>query len=153
MRHGTLAVAAGLIAAATLTGCSAAQAAAPVTKPVTEQHLTTVVSPTPTLTPRSSDTVNERSPIVATITACATEDSSDCYWDAASRGNGHGTSFVDIDGRLFSATGHVTMPEGVVALPECVVDDSLNDGCAYLRDHDNAFVMIDGVTFLPKDGE
>lgn len=28
---------------------------------------------------------------------CEYEDSNNCYWDAASRGNGQGTSFVVID--------------------------------------------------------
>jgi hypothetical protein len=32
------------------------------------------------------------------LPACATEDSSNCFWDAAVQGNGQGTSFVDIDG-------------------------------------------------------
>lgn len=32
---------------------------------------------------------------------CATEDSSDCIWDAPNRGNGEGRSFVDVGGRLF----------------------------------------------------
>lgn len=29
---------------------------------------------------------------------CETEDSNDCYWDAAVRGNGEGTSFVTLNG-------------------------------------------------------
>lgn len=29
---------------------------------------------------------------------CPTEDSADCYWDAAAHGNGLGRSFVDVDG-------------------------------------------------------
>lgn len=33
-------------------------------------------------------------------TPCATEDSSNCYWDAA-RGNGTGHSFVDIGGTAY----------------------------------------------------
>lgn len=32
------------------------------------------------------------------LTACATEDSTDCYWDASTQGNNTGTSFVNIDG-------------------------------------------------------
>lgn len=31
---------------------------------------------------------------------CAAEDSHNCYWDAAHRGNGLGTSFVDIGGTV-----------------------------------------------------
>jgi hypothetical protein len=32
---------------------------------------------------------------------CVTEDSANCYWDAASRGNGLGQSFVDVDGIVY----------------------------------------------------
>lgn len=32
---------------------------------------------------------------------CPTEDSNNCYWDAQSRGNGQGTSFVVIDGVVY----------------------------------------------------
>ncbi len=31
---------------------------------------------------------------------CLTEDSANCYWDAKSRGNGRGRSFVDIGGNV-----------------------------------------------------
>lgn len=36
----------------------------------------------------------------AWFTPCATEDSSDCYWDAAERGNGTGASFLDVGGAI-----------------------------------------------------
>ena len=39
------------------------------------------------------------------LAPCEYEDSADCYWDAANRGNGLGNSFVDIDGLLFSWDG------------------------------------------------
>lgn len=32
---------------------------------------------------------------------CAAEDSANCYWDAAHRGSGTGTSFVDILGTAY----------------------------------------------------
>lgn len=32
------------------------------------------------------------------LVPCAEEDSDDCYWDADTRGNGYGVSFVTIDG-------------------------------------------------------
>jgi hypothetical protein len=32
------------------------------------------------------------------LVACATEDSDNCFWDAAVRGNGEGTSFVTLNG-------------------------------------------------------
>jgi hypothetical protein len=35
------------------------------------------------------------------VPPCAEEDSTNCYWDAASRGNGVGRSFVDIDGEVY----------------------------------------------------
>lgn len=38
--------------------------------------------------------------ILALTTPCATEDSANCYWDASSRGNGMGTSFIDIGGHV-----------------------------------------------------
>ena len=31
------------------------------------------------------------------LTACQTEDSTNCYWDAGTRGNGTGVPFVTID--------------------------------------------------------
>jgi hypothetical protein len=36
-----------------------------------------------------------------TLGACVTEDSTDCYWDAQTRGNGMGTSFVNIGGTVY----------------------------------------------------
>lgn len=32
--------------------------------------------------------------------ACATEDSTNCVWDADTQGNGQGRSFYDIDGEV-----------------------------------------------------
>lgn len=34
------------------------------------------------------------------LPACETEASSNCYWDAQTRGNGEGQSFIDIEGRI-----------------------------------------------------
>jgi len=34
---------------------------------------------------------------------CVTEDSSNCFWDASTRGNGRGASFLDIAGHQFYA--------------------------------------------------
>lgn len=36
------------------------------------------------------------------LPACPTEDSTNCVWDAQEQGNGLGTSFVDIDGTLYT---------------------------------------------------
>jgi len=33
-------------------------------------------------------------PFIATLPPCATEDSTNCYWDADTRGNGQGLSFI-----------------------------------------------------------
>lgn len=35
------------------------------------------------------------------LPACATEDSSNCYWDASTRGNREGRSFIDIGGVIY----------------------------------------------------
>lgn len=32
--------------------------------------------------------------------ACPTEDSANCFWDATTRGNGIGSSFIDIGGTI-----------------------------------------------------
>lgn len=33
--------------------------------------------------------------------ACITEDSTNCYWNAATMGNGQGNSFIDINGTAY----------------------------------------------------
>lgn len=33
--------------------------------------------------------------------SCATEDSTNCYWDANTQGNGQGRSFIDINGTAY----------------------------------------------------
>ena len=35
------------------------------------------------------------------IPECATEDSTNCYWNAATMGNGTGNSFIDINGTAY----------------------------------------------------
>ncbi len=42
-------------------------------------------------------------PVVASLPACESDDSTDCYWDARTRGNGEGRSFVDLGGAIFYA--------------------------------------------------
>ena len=37
----------------------------------------------------------------AITTPCATEDSTTCYWDAASFGDGNGRSFIDVLGTAY----------------------------------------------------
>lgn len=47
--------------------------------------------------------LNERAAADAPLLPpCATEDSTDCLWDADTRGNGEGTSFVDVDGETYT---------------------------------------------------
>lgn len=38
-----------------------------------------------------------------TLPPCATEDSDNCYWNAARMGNGTGTSFINLDGVTYYA--------------------------------------------------
>lgn len=42
------------------------------------------------------------------IHECPTEDSTNCVWDATAQGNGHGQSFLDIDGTAYT----LDVPEG-----------------------------------------
>lgn len=35
------------------------------------------------------------------LPACETEDSQNCYWDASTRGNGQGQSFIDLNGTAY----------------------------------------------------
>lgn len=37
------------------------------------------------------------------VPTCKHEDSSNCYWDAKRRGNGHGRSFVALKGKVYYA--------------------------------------------------
>lgn len=50
------------------------------------------------------------------LPACATEDSTDCYWDATVQGNGHGTSFATYQGHTLT----YTVPEGSYTLDVAV---------------------------------
>ena len=36
-----------------------------------------------------------------TLPPCPTEDSTNCYWDASTHGNGQGISFIDLKGDLY----------------------------------------------------
>ena len=40
-----------------------------------------------------------------TLVPCPEEDSDNCYWDAAQRGNGVGTSFITLDGVTYYPEG------------------------------------------------
>ncbi|USH44460.1 membrane protein [Microbacterium phage Cassita] len=39
--------------------------------------------------------------LTAALPACSTEDSTNCYWDATTHGNGLGQSFLDINGTAY----------------------------------------------------
>lgn len=41
---------------------------------------------------------------------CPTEDSDNCYWDAATRGNGQGTSFIVVDGVVYYESASIQLP-------------------------------------------
>lgn len=40
-----------------------------------------------------------------TLSPCSQEDSDNCYWDAAHRGNHQGTSFITLDGVTYYPEG------------------------------------------------
>lgn len=39
--------------------------------------------------------------VTNSIVQCATEDSTNCYWNAATMGNGTGNSFIDVNGTAY----------------------------------------------------
>lgn len=45
--------------------------------------------------------MSQRADTVDGLPPCATEDSTNCYWDADTMGNGEGLSFIDIDGTVY----------------------------------------------------
>lgn len=65
----------------------------------------------------------------AEIPPCEFEDSENCYWDAATMGNGEGASFVDVSGTAYyeeAMTEAVTEVEpNVVAVPEVNVPQEI----------------------------
>lgn len=48
-----------------------------------------------------------------TMAPCPLEDSTNCYWDASSSGNGVGSSFIDIDGTAYYAKTVTPANDGV----------------------------------------
>lgn len=79
---------------------------------------------------------------------CKHEDSANCYWDAAERGNGQGDSFVDIDGVAYYVGAHtdcLTAPE------TCTI---VEDG-SMVTDASAAWALWDAVgaaDLLPEGG-
>lgn len=64
-----------------------------------------VIMPTPDAPATPTPTPTPDAPVFPTYSVgpCATEDATDCYWDAARMGNGVGTSFVNIGGVYYYA--------------------------------------------------
>lgn len=91
------------------------------------------------------------------LPACATEDSDNCYWDAAQHGNGAGVPFIVIDGEYYypevSETDASTQN---IAVPKCELwagesspvlpDDAVSDLCVtedgYISSVANPDVLI-----------
>lgn len=62
----------------------------------------------------------------ASLPPCATEDATDCAWDAATQGNGEGTSFVNYEGVTYRANTSAACTESLAA---------------YSTDYDNAVAL------------
>lgn len=80
----------------------------PIVEPeVTEPPATPIESVPVTVTPPTEPAPIEAAPVTPatlptyTLPPCATEDSDNCYWDAARMGNGTGTSFISLNGVLY----------------------------------------------------
>lgn len=95
----TLNIACATIGAAALI-VLAVNAACPTPPPIGEVYPTVPVESTPVVDAEPA----EHPDIV--LVPCPVEDAViDCYWDAATMGNGQGTSFVVIDGVVYRAEG------------------------------------------------
>jgi hypothetical protein len=77
------------------------------------------------------------------LPGCATEDSTNCYWDSSQHGNGSGLSFVDINGIAYypnavSETGKLVLPcalwSGADSSTDPVVDARVETGACLTAD-------------------
>lgn len=61
------------------------------------------IAPTPTPTPAAAPAAQVKTTDYPAISlpACIDEDSDNCYWDAATMGNGKGDSFVTLHGKTY----------------------------------------------------
>jgi len=66
-------------------------------------------------------------PSEVVIPPCASEDDANCFWDAAQRGNGVGTDFVDYEGQAY-------YPEPRLC-EEVIPADNYNGPCLYPDDN------------------
>lgn len=46
--------------------------------------------------------------LAAILPPCATEDATNCYWDASTQGNSLGSSFIDIGGTAYFLDGDLS---------------------------------------------
>lgn len=44
--------------------------------------------------------------LTAVLPACESETSTNCYWDASEHGNGLGSSFIDVGGKVYDVPIH-----------------------------------------------
>lgn len=77
-------------------GASLGYAFAPESPP--SQVVTTSAPPAPAVVLEPPTYVEALSDFSHRFPACEFEFSEDCFWDASTRGNGRGKSFVDLDG-------------------------------------------------------
>lgn len=61
--------------------------------------------PPPDAAPQDGGAIDPANLATALATPCASEDSANCYWDAATMGNGVGDSFVTVEGHMFPFPG------------------------------------------------
>lgn len=81
--------AAPIFAASLAAGFALGYALDSTAAPLPTPTMTVTVTPEPTPAPSS------------TLPPCEYEDSDNCFWDAQSRGNGEGTSFVVLDNIVY----------------------------------------------------
>lgn len=79
--------------ALTLTGCTASGSQAPTVTP----------APNSAASIRLPESVRQDIDQADGLAPCDEEDSTDCYWDASTRGNGQGQSFINWKGTTYYA--------------------------------------------------
>jgi len=93
---------------------------------------TSIPTPKQSAAPAKATASKPTHPAYVPIPACATEDSEDCYWDAATMGDGEGNSFVRWHGTTYHLTDNLTaadFPQDMASIPTCHVADDSN--CYY----------------------
>ena len=87
----------------------------------------------------STGTVSHKLP------ACATEDSTNCVWDATTRGNGKGTSFVNVNGITWVRGDDQSIVRQCVADAACLAWVNAH-ASELIRTYGNATTLNAGVT-------